>query len=476
MTARRSSQFITIDLGPTYGSDIDRIRNGQISWLDDMDGTDDPIFTVKIPLELVGVSPSESESVDTEQTSPTSLEFTQCGDVTVQGVQPDSYTLDILCAGGGMNMSVDSLSRSILLTDVDERTFIDKLKAQTDIDAAQLDALRRKLLVPSLYAQHDNSVATRATTMLKKNIRRHEHEHVRCLIDPTTALWHELELYWRSIFVCADRSTWTDTGFLRRLIALYTTPSRFTVELIAMLSEDYATDNPAVRRAISTSVSAHRGAEGLLGQITEGSNIDDTALSAVLRSPMAEQYCDLWLAYVLDEVRSGVPLGEIDAADFHNTYDSMAPLSENVCDSETRSDFIDVIRARCYGPVFELVRLKFEDGFVLERTWYSLNPEVTASEQCVAVRRTLFRRAFLSRYNVESGLQSVLKQRESAVKDIINGASLTEASLFDVPYPSPKQLTGHLTTAYDTTATALFGPRSAKEEVHAWLNDPECCL
>lgn len=479
MNEQSLSQSITVDLGPTYGSDVDRIRNGQLSWLTEMDGINDPIFTVEIPLELVGVvSESVGNATSTTQTVPTSLEFAQCGDVIVRGTRPDSYTLDILCTGGGMNMSIDSLSRSILLTDIDERTFVDTLESRSDIDEEYINAIRQKLLVPTLYEQHDDTVATQATMMLKENIRRHERAHVRCLIDPTTALWRELELYWRSIFLCADHSTWHDTNFLTRLVDFYTTPSRFTVELLAMLSEDYATDNRTVRRAISNSVAGHRGTDGILSRITDDYNIDNAALSETLRSPTAEQYCDLWLAYVIDRLQSGASLAEIDASDFHSTCAPRAePLSKAVSDPETRSDFIDVIRARCFGPVFELVCLKFvENTFVLERVWYSLNPEVSPYEQCVAVRRTLFRRAFLSRYNTESGLQSILKRRESAVENIINGASLAEVSLFDIPTPSPDQLASHLAAAYNTTATALFGPQATIEDVRLWLNDPEYCL
>jgi hypothetical protein len=480
MDDRDLSQPITIELGPTFGStssDVSRVRNGQISWINEMDVNADPIFTLEMPLELVGVAAGKSpSSADSLQIPPSSLTFVPTGDITVHGVTPDSPVRDQLLGDGEMGMSVDTLSRSVILTDVDERTFIEVLRTRDDIDTVSLDALKRALLVPAFYDEFDDVAATNAQDLLTENIRRHEREHVRCLIDPDTAIWREFELYWRSIFVGAKQQTWTDASFLNRLAALYRTPSRFTIELLAMLTEDYATDDPAVQRAVEAGVAAQRGAENALLRVLKNQGVDADALLETMRSPVAEQYCDLWLAYVIDTLRSGYSLDEIDATGFHRTCDPLADSHDTVVsDSEARTMYVDLMRDRLLGPVFELVRLKFVDGtFALERAWHSLNPGVSDRKSLVAVRRVLFRRQFLSDFAFRSGLEDVLHERERAVKQVIKGTSLDESSLFDRSHiRSTDDWADHLAPAYEAAATALLGTTATVDDLHTWLNDPE---
>jgi hypothetical protein len=480
MHNRSSSQAITIELGPTFGSmssDIGRVRNGQISWIDGMDVKVDPIFTLEIPLELVGVAAGEPPSrADSRQSPPSSLTFSPSGDVTVQGVTPDTPVRDQLLNDGEMGMSVDTLSRSVILTDIDERTFVEALRGRDDIDADSLDALKHALLVPTFYDEFDDGAATHAQDLLTENIRRHEREHMRCLIDPETAIWREFELYWRSIFIGAKQQTWTDADFLNRLAALYRTPSRFTVELLAMLTEDYATDDPAVQRAVEAGVAAQRGAETTLLQVLENQGVDADALLETMRSSVAEQYCDLWLAYVIDTLRAGYSLDEINAADFHRTCDPLADSHDTVVsNSEARTMYVDLMHDRLLGPVFELIRLKFRDGeFALERAWHSLNPDVSDRKRLVAVRRVLFRRRFLSDFAVRSGLKDSLHDREQAVKQVIEGESLDESSLFGRSHiRSSDDWTDYLVPAYEAAATALLGTTATVDDLHTWLNDPE---
>jgi hypothetical protein len=474
MSDQYPSSPIKIDLGPTFGSDIDRIRNGQISWLSEIEGGDGLIFSLEIPLELVG-SVSDAKSTSNPMESLTSLKFVPRGDVKVQGTQPDSHIREILCAGGGMNMSVDSLSRSILLTDVDERTFIDKLQERPDTTAEGLDVLRRKLLVPALFNALDDTTATQATTQLKENIQHHEREHVRCLIDPETALWRELELYWCSVLICTKSLTWHHSDVLNRLVALCGTPSRFTAELLAMLNEPYPMDNPAIERAVSTDITAQRGTGGALLQFLDEHNINTGKFTAILRSPEGEQYCDLWLAYVIDHLRSGGTLEDIDPTDFHDRLDMAAtPYGDAIADPDFRTQFVDFIRTRSRGPVFEQVRLKFvDDEFVLERAWYSLNDRTSGTEHLVAVRRVLFRRLFFSQFTDSSGLDTIRTKREAAVEDIIHGESFDEMSLFEISSPDPAELRDQLISTYETVAPAFLGPQATADDLQQWLTDPE---
>ena len=471
-----SSQPITVELGPTFGAndaDIDRIRNSQVNWFD-MGTTADFIFALEIPLEVVGVAASPPANDSSLGSPPSSLTFAP-RDVTVRGITPDSSVRNLLLAGGEMQTSVDSLSRSILVTSGDERSFLNALRKQAEIDTKSLDALKRALLVPSFYDKFSDAAADRARRLLATNIRRHELNHVNCLINPETALWREFELYWRSILVGAKPRTWRDPAFLNRFARLYATPSYFVIELLAMMSEDYTRGEPSIKRTVETSVASRRGAAGELMRFVEEHNIDSNALRETLRSPVGEQFCDLWLAYVLNELRDGCSLSEISEDKFHNYCLTALDSSDDIiCDPETRALFIDFMRERCFGPVFEVVRLDvIDERFVLERAWYSLNPDVSDAGSRLAVRRALYRRQFLSLFGSESGLNDVRSDRETAVERVIRGASLDEVALFDLVSPSTEQLSESLVAAHEATAAALLGSQATSEDLHIWLNDPD---
>lgn len=476
MTMKQSSSRpITIELGPKFGlngGDVGRIRDGQVSWFG-MEEMTDFIFRLEIPLEVLGVS-SHSPPNDGSPYSPSSLlSFSPCDDVTVQGISPDSVLRDVLLGGGEIGMNVDSLSRSVVFPDVDEYTFIEALQNRIDIEDESLDALKRSLLVPVFDDTLDNVAATRAQQLLSENIRRHELNHVNRLINPETALWREFELYWRSVLVGTSQRLPPDS--LTRLATVYTTPSHFIVEFLAMLAEDYTIGNPPVQQAVKEAVTAQRGVAGKVMQFIEEHDIDPIAFWKTLRSPTGEQYCDLWLAYILDKLRSGFSLSEISPAEFHDEYDT-APASygDIVRDTEARTEFVDHIRDICFGPVFESIRLKFTgERFVLERTWVSLNPDVSDAKQRLSVRQALFRRAFLPAFGAESGLGHILNARETAAERVICGMSLDEISLFDVTLPSPEQLSESLATAHESAVDALLGSQASVEDLEAWLNDPE---
>lgn len=470
-----SSPPITIELGPKFGSDggdVGRIRNGQVSWLG-MGEMADFIFGLEIPLELDAVTP-HFPSNDGSPYSPSSfLSFNPFADVTVRGISPDSILRDALLSGGDIGMNVDSLSRSVVLTDVDERTFIEALQSRSDIEGESLDAVKRSLLVPMFYDALDDASAARAQQLLSENIRRHELNHVNRLINPETALWREFELYWRSILVGISQRLPPDS--LTRLATVYTTPSHYIVELLAMLAEDYTIGNPPVQQVVREAVTAQRGVVGKIIRFLEDHDIDSDAFRETLRSPTGEQYCDLWLAYVLDKLRSGYSLSEVNPTEFHDEYDTVAAsYGDIVRDTETRTEFVNHIRDVCFGPAFESIRLKFiDEQFVLERAWISLNPDVSDAEQRLSVRRALFRRLFLSTFGAESGLDYILDARETAVERVITGTSLDEVPLFDVTLPSPERLDESLATAHESVVGALLGSQASVKDLQAWLNEPE---
>lgn len=475
------SPSVTITLAPTFGTpaaDVGRIRNGQVSWLNEMDISPERIFALKTPLEIDGIAKGELANGDNQLRTPppSSVRTVRSGEIAVSGVPPDPSVRRVLFADGmDMEMSVDALSRSILLTDVDERTFVDVLRRHPDTEGDDLEVVKRALLVPMFYDNLDMASAARAQQLLTENIRRHELDHIHSLINPETALWRELELYWRSVLVGANPRTWTDPAFLRRFARLYATPSHFLVELLALLIEDYTTADSSVQQVVEAAVATQRETAGLLMEFVEEHGIDRDALRQMLRSPIGEQCCDLWLAYVFDRVRSGHSLSEIDVGKFREQYLSrLDSHDEIVSDSETRTMLVDFVRERCFGPVFEVVRLDVVDEqFALERAWYSLNPDVPDTGSRLAVRRALFRRQFLSLFGSESGLNDVRSAQERAVEQVIRGASLDDVALSSVAYPSQEQLSESLPTAHEATATELLGNQATTDDLHHWLNDPE---
>lgn len=466
---------ISLDLGPAFDFESNLSKTGQSSWLDEIEETASHIFTLQIPLELDdihGTRPTMNHS--SSGASPVSLTFVQSGEVTVQGVQPDPYVYDALRAGGRMGLGVDSLSRSILMNDLDESAVMNALQMHSNIDAEWLiESLQRNLLVPGFSDVLNDQAATQATKLVQENVRRHEREHMRCLLNPTTALWHELHLYYRLLLLSAQLSTWRDPAFLNATAVRYTIPSRFTVELLAMIQEDYSMLEPDVRTVVKQRIIAQRGVEGDLLQFIERQNIDAGTLGEMLRSPIGQIYCDIWLGYIIDRVRSGCRLANIDATDFCRHLN--VPLvkdGEGVFDQENRKDIIDYMTDRCLGPVTELVRLKSDDGFVLERAWFSMETDLSDSVNLLAVRRALFRRAFLPCFSDESGLDDQLDIRETAINHIIHGSSFTDVQLFNMTPPSPAQLVDSLESARATAITALLGPTATVAELNKWLDQP----
>lgn len=473
-----SHASVMIPLGPTIGTEVDLLQSDQGGWMDSIKRADEPFFIFEEPLELVDINSSESTENAASLRSPSSmLQFAQCGDIEVQGISPDRYMCNILRSGGKLGMGVDSLSRSILLTSIDNRALINALQVQPNIDTNHLDEFQSVLLISSFSDNNELSDAAlgQARTLLTENIQKHECEHLRCILDPSTALWRELELHWRSLLISANPNTWNDFGFLDSFARLYGTPSWYTNELLAIAKEDYTAENPTVQRAVEESVTAQRGPERDLLQFINEYNIDLDALVATLRTPIGELYCDLWLAYVIDELRFGRSLDDINPDEFYNVCD--APVSsygKTAPDVEKRASLIDFFDKQCLGPIFEIVLFEYtNDGAFLKRAWFSMNPNASDTESLLAVRRALFRRQFLSIFSDRSGLDKFLASREHTVERIIRGASLDEAPLFSTSRPSLSQLANNLPSAHETAADALFKSQMTSDDLNAWLNDPE---
>ena len=476
MNDDRSQQTVTINLGSTCINSAIGSQDwtDQLGWLEEINADCEHIFTLDIPLELVDASRSPASSVS-PRSSPLSLEFVIDDDVEIYGMSPDSYTYDILCAAGTFEPGVDVLSRLAFFIDVDTSALVSALRNPPEIETGWLKSSGDDFFDPQFTTDLDPEAATQANLLIADNVDRHEREHIRCLINPQTALWRELEFYWRSVLICKNpQYTWGNWSFLNRLSELYATPSRFTTELLAILKEDYTTVGPTVQRAVEQHVTAQRGAEGDLLRFIVDREIDPTALAELLRLPVGETYCDLWLAYIIENLRSGVPLDGIDVAAFRDRVGTETDPYYRLADNwQTHNDFVDFISEHCLGPVFELVRFQFDNtGCHLERSWFSLNPDVSSATSIVAVRRALYRRQFFAQFSAASGLSDLLADQEMALEHIIHGAPLADENLFERVNPAPDRITAHLEEARTVALTALLGQTATLEDLGAWLKQP----
>lgn len=472
MNDNRPLQSMTINLGPTFlNGAMSQSRSDQLAWLAEMNEHCEHIFTLDIPLELIDANRSSAQN-NSARSSPLSLEFAITGDGEIRGATPDSYTYDILRAGGKLEPGVDVLARLAFFADVDVSALMSALQNRSEINAEWLNTNGQDLFDPQFTMNLDSKTATRARQLIGDNIKRHEREHIRCLINPRTALWRELELYWRSVLICKNpQYTWGNIPFLNRLCDLYATPSRFTAELLAISEEDYTTADPVVQRAVEQYVTVQRGAEGDLLRFIANRNINFTDIAELLLRPVGETYCDLWLAYIIDSLRSGMSLNEIDVDAFRNHVGAETnPYYRLSDDPQTRNEFVNFISDHCLGPVFELIRFRFDNTVCrLERSWFSLNSDVSSATSIFAVRRALYRRQFFSQFSANSGLRDLLVDQEIAMEHIIRGTSLADENLFERVHPAPEQLTAHLEEARTAALDSLLGQTATLEDLSAWL-------
>lgn len=458
MNHQRSPQRITVS--------TDSIRNlssdGSPSWVT-MDDRYESIFTIEIPLELA----------DVEDGQPPALVFTPLGRETVQGVTPDTYTSNGLRISGELETSVDSLSRSIHAVDLAASEVLDVL--QTQIDAPTFDVLEHELSTSEVAPPSDDTTAEQVSQLLQENIRRHEREHIRCLLDPLMSMWRELELYQRSIILASTPRRWRDWDFVDEFATLYAIPNCHMAEVLAMLAEDYTAADSTVQRVVESYVSSQNETQAEFLRFIDRHDIDPESLIDTLRSPVGELYCDFWLAYVIDRIRAGESLDEIDSEGFQTSCNlPMESIGVRSPDEQSRETLLNAFNDQWKGPVTEFVCLAFVDGsFVLRRSWISMNPSASEAECLLAIRRALFRREFLSTFVSESGLDAVRTTRAPLTERILWGEPLADVSLFRRSSPPPQFLSDHLGPAHTTARDRLFGSQATTDDLDAWLNDPD---
>lgn len=472
MTGNSISQYLTINLNSLFCVESGENRFDPASWLNDGPGYYEPVFTQTTPLKIVDVSSSNSTPHNSHGIPSVAVTFAPVGRRTTPRPAPDVYVREASKKLGQMITSIDTLSRSIQLIDLDPRTVMDAVEAQPNKTSEDHAAVRRAVRAWR-FDDLDDAAAIKARQLLSENVRRHEREHVKTGLNPQTALWNELEVQWRWTLLTAAPSIWSDRGFLGRFLDRYGIPCTYTSELLAILQEEYSTDDPTVQRAVEQRVAAHQGgAVGPLLDFFHHHNIEADALRDVLLAPVGQTYCDFWLAYVLDAVRQGDSLASIDADSFLQTCDAAVTTDDGlVPEAETRAEFVALFDEIGMGPVVEVVYLTEVDGTItLKRTWYSMNRDASTAECLLAVRRALFRRHFFDVFRTATGLNDMLASHKAAVERVIRGRAFADITLTGDTL-SAAHLADHGRAAYESATDTLLGEDAPSYHLNMWLND-----
>lgn len=471
-----SARNIAVDLNAPFVDNVGQVRQGQFDLWEPINERVKHIFTIVTPLkplEVVDAPVNDSFEREQQQTAFPTLMFEPVGESTIYGRTPGPTVRDILRRREVIQTAVDTLSRSIHLIEEIDETGMATL--QSHIDNGDSWFTKEGQPLGRFTRELPPEEAAKARALLASNVKRHEYTHFKQLIDPETAFWRELDLYWHSFLLVANPNTWDDVTFLKTFATLYTIPNRFVAEFFAMDAEVYTTAPRPVREVVKQHTTTQRGVETELFEILNRRNIDKEAFSTMLRSSVGERYCDLWLAYMLDRLRAGDALDDIRVTDFRHYLSAAQTLLEaSARAQDAREELIDFIYASCQGPVFEVVRLRNQKGtFSLERSWFSLNPRVSGQATLLGVRQALYRRYVLSSLYKKSDIGDNLRRRETAIEQVIRGIPIDDTRLFDSFCPSPSALRESLHTAQTDIVDMLFNDTATRADLDQWLHDPE---
>jgi len=467
------SNIFQVKLGPTFGEDVARIRGRSCTL--PTQGEYTPIFEFTIPLEL------HTDPVQFDQNDIPYVRFTANSEdchINNSTAAPDEVVSDRLLQGGTIATSVDSLSRSFIHQPASETTLLRLLEQEQAVSASVLEAIRKQLVTPLLSDDLSQSQARSARNLLSQNIRSHEAQHVRDLIDPRTAMWKETELLWQFQLIAASPHALDNESIVKRIAVLYAIPRQFLTELSALVTEQYEISDPQIESVLTNRVSKQRGSEQQLLEYFERHNLSSEELTSILDCDAAEQYGDIWILYVLKHLNQGRRFDNITSISFLEEMDIQSPAQyigiENMPDSELsalRDDFIDLVFAHLYGPAFEVISFDTNNTgeFEIRRQWFNTNPTVDGDEHLLAVRRGLFFRAFMSEFRSLTNLTSLRTEVKKMISRTLSGYNVSlSPPLFEI---DPEKVAENLRKSLRNTGEELIGTTERKY-LAQWLDDP----
>lgn len=467
------SNIFQVKLGPTFGEDIARIRGRSCTL--PTQGEYTPICEFTIPLEL------HTSPVQFDQNNIPYIRFIADSEeyyINNSTATPDEVVSDRLLQGGTIATSVDSLSRSFVQQPASETTLLRILEEESTVSSSALDAIRKQLVTPLLSNDLSQSQVRSAKKVLSQNIRSHEAQHVRDLIDPRTAMWKETELFWQFQLIAASPYALENESIVKRIAVLYAIPRQFLTELSALITEQVEASDPQIESVLTKRISEQRGPEQRLLDYFDQYNLSSEELTSIFDCDAAEQYGDIWLLYVLKQLNQGRPFDDITSISFLEEMDIQNPAQyigiEDMPDSELsalRDDFIDFVFAHLYGPAFEVISFETDNRgeFEIRRQWFNTNPTVEGDEHLLAVRRALFLRTFMSEFRSLTRLTSLRTEVKNMISRTLSGHNVSlSPPLFEI---DPGQVAENLRRSLKNTGEELIGTTERKY-LAQWLDDP----
>lgn len=467
------TNIFRIKLGATFGEDIARIRERSCTLPTHSEYTS--IFELTIPVEL------HKSPVQFDQDDIPCVRFSANPEdcyINNSTVVPDTIISDRLIQGGTVETSVDSLSRSFVHQPASENALLRVLDQEPTVSASMLNSIRKQLVTPLLSNNLSRAQAKSARQLLSQNIRSHEAQHVRDLIDPRTAIWRETELLWQFQLIAASPGAIDNESIVKRIAVLYSTPRQFLTELSALVTEQFETSDTQVNSVLTKRVSEQRGPERQLLNYFEQSNLSRGEIISLLDCNAAEQYGDIWILYVLKRLNENCTFDDISSISFLEQMEIQSPSQcigiDDMPDSEfsaLHNDFIDFVFEHLYGPAFEVISFDTGSGgtFKIRRQWFNTNPTVEEDGHLLAVRRALFLRAFISEFRSMTRLTSLRREVKKMIRLILSGRSVSlSPPLFEV---DPDRVARNLKKSLRNTGEELIDT-TERTYLSQWLDDP----
>lgn len=463
---------VHVRIDPTFGHDITRIRGRNSATTTDLDWT--RLFSVHIPLTLS----SDPLTIDADGTPHVTFSANPTtARVIPAATTPTQTTRNLLHESGDAETRVDSISRTVVQQPAAAAALIEHLSDHPEVSPETLSLIKEALMFSNSSGnetsdthQHADTVATMVT--------HHENQHLSDLIDPNTAFWKELELFWQLQQILAAPTAVESPGIVNRFAVLYSLPRQIVAELNAIAAERAALDPDNRDSTINAQLTADRGLEQQVWDYFRTRGVAPETITDLVSHPIAQQFGDIWIVYALSQLQAGHSVAELSGDAFLDQIgverpDELLGVSAppELGIDEVRDTFTELVFAQLYGPAFEVISLESssEDAFSLTRTWYNTNPTTSETAHQLALRRALFVRYFLSEFRTRTQLLTVRDRITDAVAAGIAGTPISlSAPVIDI---DTSRVAETIHTSCQAAISTLEGIDS-RDDLAQWLNQP----
>jgi hypothetical protein len=305
----------------------------------------------------------------------------------------------------------------------------------------------------------------------------HEQQHLSDLIHPKTAFWKELELFWVLQQLLAAPTAVDSPAIVNRFAVLYALPREMLAELNAIAAERTSDGVESLDSEVDSRLTADRGAEQQVWEYFSNEGLDPDIIADLVSHPVAQQFGDIWLVYVVGQLQTGNSITAVSGSDFLDRIGVDRPddlvgidIAPELAITDIREPFTQFVMTQLYGPAYEVIALetRSESDFVLTRSWHNTNPTTSGPAHRLAVRRALFTRYFLSEFRTRTTLHAVRDKITDAVAAGVAGTPVSlSAPVVDV---DTDRVAATIQSSYDAVLDQ-FDKIHARDELVQWLND-----